>query len=161
LDPTHKNDFAAEAVVPLVEGIGAVVASLSFHTNERRMGPAYTSANYLQRAFCVLELYAAVVGGATLVFLGDLGIKDLAQILAPEPQLWGDGDGDDSDFEAAHDVSDLWLGPVNCEAAKARSQEHKAQIDHYIANSVGFWQMDQAISTAIMKSAWDAGSLPA
>jgi hypothetical protein len=125
------------------------------------MGPAYKSANYFQRSFCVLELYAAVVGGARLVLLGDLGIKDLEQILAPEPQIWSNGDGNNPDFSAAHDVSDVWLGPVNCEAATARSQEHKAQIDHYIANSVGFWRLNQAVSIAIMKSAVDAGDLPA
>lgn len=135
--------------MPLVKEIGTLVAFIKFDINENLHGASYKNANYLQRSFCVLELYAAVAGKVNLVINTAGYYKEiLEKILAPQR--------DESAaplFALGGFVGpECWVGPVNCAAAAARSGKDKAQIDGFIGGSVGFEEMDRVVTEAIFKS---------
>jgi hypothetical protein len=80
-----QNDFVAELIVPLVHSIGTLVAHIDVSVNELEKGSAYKDANYLQRSFCILELYAAVVGEVSLVCHTGFESYALEDILSSDP----------------------------------------------------------------------------
>lgn len=116
-----QSDFNPAAVVELVRDIGTVVACID-------KGMIYPT-----RTFCVLELYAAVAGGAKLVCHTEKSRPKVEVQLADKP--------------------------VKSQAASTRDAEDKKMIDDYIISSVGFAKMDELVSSSITSSAMCAKHL--
>lgn len=144
-----KNDFHVEVVVSLVKEIGCLVADVDLKMNNKNAESLgylklQDSCNYLQRSFCMLELYAAVEGKADLVCNSGWDKEGLEAMLAekrppsgPKQEYYAEG----------------WLGSLHCQAANARDAKDKKQIDDFISGSVGFDEMNESITAAILKSA--------
>jgi hypothetical protein len=67
--------------VALIKKIGILVSDIDFKINERVQGASFKNANYLKRSFCILELYAAVAGGAKLLCNTGRSSQDLELVL--------------------------------------------------------------------------------
>jgi len=112
------GDFDLARVRQLVKEIGLVLAELDFDLQA-----------YLTRSFCILEIFAAVDAGATL----------LVQM----------------HFLKAFDVTaELAARPVDAKAAQTRSLEAKATIDGFVeAMPGGFETLNATVTEAIKKAA--------
>jgi hypothetical protein len=52
-----------------------------------------------------------------------------------------------------HKLRYIWVGPVDCTVATTRNSEHKQQIDQYISTTIGFSEMNRAVTEGIFRSA--------
>jgi len=112
------GDFKLARVRQLIKEIGLVLAELDIDPQ-----------TYLTRSFCILEIFAAVEAGATL----------LVQM----------------HFLKAFDVAtELAARPVDAKKAQTRSPEQKATIDGFVeAMPGGFKTLNATVTEAIKKAA--------
>lgn len=77
---------------------------------------------YLKRSFCLLESFAAVIGGCRLQFM----ITNNA-------------------------IPDLQQNPVSSKVAQTRFPQDKAVIDGFVEKTVGFSRLDVVITRAVQQ----------
>ena len=94
---------------------------------------------YLQRSFCILEVYGALEGGAQLLINGG-GCNLIVLKMA-------DGTEQLSTMEADLDAPPL---AVDCAAAQTRNPEDKQAIDDYVRRTIGFDRMNAKVLEAMV-----------
>lgn len=104
------NAFSGESIVEAIHYHGEVVACV-----EADLG-------YLKRSFCLLESFAAVIGGCRLQFM----ITNNA-------------------------IPDLQQNPVSSKVAQTRFPQDKAVIDGFVEKTVGFSRLDVVITRAVQQ----------
>ena len=90
--------------------------------------------SYLRRSFCILELYATIVGSAKLLCKGEYVPEILSEKLSEQP--------------------------ISAKAAETRRLQDKELIDEFISSSIGFAEFDRVVTDAAIagaQTAYDAG----
>ena len=101
-------------MIALIRDIGTVVVNLD------------PRLKYARRSFCILEVYAAIDGGAKLV------------VYTAGWRAW-----------VEHRLA---LHPIDSAASNTRNIENKEKIDRFIMNTMGFEELDCAVTKAILAS---------
>jgi hypothetical protein len=117
-----QNDFKTHQVIALVRHIGMTLAEID------------SELSYLRRSFCILELYATIVGGAKLLCKGEYVPEILSEKLSEQP--------------------------ISAKAAETRRLQDKELIDEFISSSIGFAEFDRVVTDAAIagaQTAYDAG----
>jgi hypothetical protein len=138
-----QPDFTPQIVCKLIKEIGTLATLIGFSIYFPPMcalrieNAQFAWAPYLERSFCILELYAAVIGGAEMICNSGWKPADVQKLLEKSKP-------DESWPWAAY-----WRGPIDSKAASTRRTEDKELIDQFITDSIGFEQLNKLITEAL------------
>eukprot|EP00929_Paragymnodinium_shiwhaense_P047267 TRINITY_DN23970_c2_g1_i1.p1 TRINITY_DN23970_c2_g1~~TRINITY_DN23970_c2_g1_i1.p1 ORF type:complete len:337 (-),score=47.12 TRINITY_DN23970_c2_g1_i1:154-1164(-) len=140
-----KSDFVPEVVVELIGWIGKVVASMNGTLKfmvmaDGRIGAWQLMGEYLKRSFCILELFAAVKGRASLSVPMNYPVNQLLPLLMSSKPTG-------STYERG------WIGPVSSKAAGTRDNKDKELIEGFIKDHIGFEEFDRIVSISLIDAA--------
>jgi len=122
-----QSDFDTGCTIELIEDIGSVLSAID------------SNFDYVNRSFCILELYGAFKGGANLMCMSPLLFtkEEMRKVLAVE-RTKATYSGREGDY---------WFGPINVAAAQTRRLEDKNAIDSFIQQLPGGFDFVNRIVT--------------
>jgi hypothetical protein len=110
------SDFDVPRTVQLIKRIGCLLADVDDHLE------------YLNRSFCVLEMFGAVAGNAKILMQTNFSQQEMEQ-------------------------AELKKRPIDVKNAKTRYQKDKRTVDQFIEGDRGFDKFNEAITEAVIKNA--------
>ena len=130
-----RRDFDVGQIVEIIKSTCVLVASVDCY-----------SLKYCTRSFCLFEAFAAVVAieasteGCSLLVYNTEGFEGNAPF------------ADQCNFHASRIVTSRRLAskPIDSASASTRNEEDKQKIDAFISRTIGFKELDDAITEAAM-----------